>query len=613
MLVTVCHWPVLSAGALSFDDHQYLAQNPLVQRPCWDSVRRFFGEVLSPSTVRGYYQPLAMTSLMIDWARGARADNLQPLHQTSLLLHACNTALVVLLLYVLFGEPWAAALAGLLWGVHPLTVETVAWVAERKTQLSTLFALGCLVCYVRYAQGGRRRWFGLCFASLVLALLSKPTSTPLPLLLVLLDYWPLRRLSWRTVLEKWPLYIVAGAAAVITVISQERAGAIIAPGAPAAAQAPLVVCHNIVFYLGKAIWPAHVGGHYAFPAPLSPAHPAILIGLLGTGAVLAALIVSWRWTRALVVGWLFFFVAVLPTLGIIGFTNVIAADRFMYLPIVGFLLILVWALRRLVRRRAGWVGATVAVGLCASLATASTRVHLSYWRDSVSLYEHMIRVDPRSAPPYYNLGLVLAERGDLAAAAERFAAALAANPRHDAAQRELGFTLEKLGRTAEAIPHFEEALRINPRFVAAHVNLGLALLKQNRADDAMRHFQTAVELDPNDCDAQLGIGLAFKKQGRWEDALRHFEKARALAPDNYHVHHHLAGLWVARGDYPAAVPHMQRAAALRPNASDVQYVLGVTLLRAGRPDDARAAFEAALRLNPNDVEARQELLRLPPK
>ena len=193
--VFVVHWPALSAKALSFDDGQYLTENVLVQNPGWRSVQRFLTEVLKPSTVGGYYQPLSMISLMTDYALGGRPDNLRPFHSTSLALHVANTALIIVLLYLLFGRPWIAAAVGLLFGVHPMTVESIPWVGERKTLLAAFFALWCLILYVRYTRRNTWQLYVSCFVMYVLALLSKPTSLPVPVLMLLMDYWPLNR--WR--------------------------------------------------------------------------------------------------------------------------------------------------------------------------------------------------------------------------------------------------------------------------------------------------------------------------------------------------------------------------------------------------------------------------------
>src|SRR5437867_8352651 len=179
-LACAIHWPVLRARALSIDDAQFVTNNPLVRNPGWPSVGRFFGEVLSPSTVKGYYLPLSMTSLMLDYALGGRPGDPRVFHRTSLALHALNTILILLILYRLFGALVPAAITALLFGLHPLTVEPTAWIGERKTLLATCFALGSILCYLQQARGKDRGWMGASVAMFVMALLSKPTVTLLP-------------------------------------------------------------------------------------------------------------------------------------------------------------------------------------------------------------------------------------------------------------------------------------------------------------------------------------------------------------------------------------------------------------------------------------------------
>lgn len=576
LLVLACHWPVLSAQALSIDDNQYLTGNALVQNPSWASVQRFFAEVLKPTTVQGYYQPLAMISLMIDYGLGGRADNLAPFHRTTLALHVLNTVLIVTLLYLLFGEPWVAALVGLLFGVHPLAVEPIAWLGERKTMLATFFSLICLVCHVLYARRATWPCYAGGVAAMVLALLSKPTSTPLPILMLLLDYWPLRRLSRRAVLEKVPHFLIAAAAVAITLISQGRSGVVTAPTHYSAARIISLICHNIVFYLYKAVWPVHVSGNYSFPVPLSPANPIVLIGLIGTGLLLVGLLIAWRWTRAPLTGWLFFVVAIFPTLGVVGFTNVIAADKYAYLPAFGLLLILAAGLARLWRANPrAWAHGLLVAGVlaCAGLAAASTRYHVAQWGDSVTLYRHMLRVDPGSTTAQYNLGLLLVKRGQNAEAAELFADAVRLNPGHFQAQRELGLALQRLGKTDDAVAHYEAALRVNPRFVLAQLDLARIRLERGQLDEA---------------------------RALCEAALRD-------QPDNYRVHELLGGTLLKSGDYEGATQHFRRETELKPDWAHGYYSLGLALLRQGQTAEAADAFRAALERDPQHRAAQEAL------
>ena len=291
VIVLAAHWPSLSSTAFSLDDDQYLFENQLVQNPGWESARRFLCEVLYPSTVRGYYQPLAMLSLMADYALGGRYNNLLPFHRTSLALHMAITALVIVVLYLLFGRVWIAAGVGLLFGLHPMTVEPIAWVSDRKTLLAAFFALWCLILYVRFTHKNDWRFYVGCILMYVLALMSKPTSLPLPVLMLLMDYWPLRRFKRQAVLEKLPFFVVGAISVGITYISQSRAGPAVLAGGYGLQRMPLMFCHNIIFYLSKIVCPTNLSSYYAFPQPLSLSDTMVLIGVIGTCILIPLLVI----------------------------------------------------------------------------------------------------------------------------------------------------------------------------------------------------------------------------------------------------------------------------------------------------------------------------------
>lgn len=551
LVVLATHWPGLSARAILKDDVQYVTKNPLVQNPSWASAGRFFSEVLEPSTVRGYYQPLTMISLMLDYALGGRPDDLRAFHYTSLGLHVFNTALVIVLLYLLFGQPVPAALAGLLFGVHPLTVESVTWLSDRKTLLATCFALWCLILYVHSARKGTWWPYGVSLAMYILALLSKPTTVPLPVLLLLLDYWPLRRLGRRAVVEKTPFVALSLAFALITFISQSRTAPVTAPGEGELARIPLILCHNVIFYLYKMFWPANLTPHYGFPDPLAVRHPMVLVGVIGTCLLIPALLLSWRWTRAPLVGGLFFFVAIFPTLGVVGFTDVIAADRFVYLPALGALLVITWLLARAWAGRAGTrrsrlpaVAVVIVVMLLAGAEATATRRYLSYWQDMEKLHRRMVALAPQAPETHYNLGVVMAKQGNLTEAIRSFSEAIRIRPSYAEAHYNLGVAL-LTGETADidrAMTHFAAAIQIRPRYRAAHKNLAAVLVQKGRSGEAIGHYTEALRLQPDDYSAHYGLAVALTMEGRDAEAVREYREVLRLRPDHAEARRRLTAL-----------------------------------------------------------------------
>jgi len=607
VVVAAAHWPALHARALGIDDDEYFRGNPLVRNPSWESAGQFLREVRNPSSVAGYYQPLNMISLMLDVAAGATPDNLVPFHRTSLILHVLNTLGVMLLLYLLFGRVWAAAIVALLFGVHPMTVETIPWIGERKTLLAAFFALACLILYVLYARK-RRTWLYLgVAATYVLALMAKPTSTPLPVLLLLMDYWPLKRIRWRCVLEKVPLLALGAASAAITVASQSAKLHADAPRD--LGRAVLIVCHNVIFYPYKMLWPANLTSHYPIPHPMGLSHPMVLAGVIGTALLLILLAVSLRWTRAPAVGWLIFFVAIFPAIGVVGFTNVIASDKFAYLPAVGLLMVLAHYLGRLWGRSPSSprpAPRQIAVGLAAAALVAGcfwqTRRYLAKWQDTIGLYRHMVAHAPNAPMLLNNLGYFVEEDGHRLEAEAAQAAAAGSLP--DARNR----SEQAAESYREALGLYERAIAASkPNYVDPRVNLGKLLF--HLAEVKAAQLRTAT--DP----ARIRQ-LRTESQRMRARAVRLFEQAVEARPDNVSALNNLGAVALAEGDEARAVEYFTKALKVNPYHHSAHANLGVIMEHRGRYREAAAHYRAALRTQPgaeNILKRLEALLRAHPE
>jgi len=615
LLVIVCaavvttHWPALSAKALSFDDSEYLTENVLVQNPSWSSAWRFLSEVVRPSSVRGYYQPLAMISLMFDYALGGRQDNLMPFHRTSLALHTANTALVIVFLYLLFGRVWVSAGVGLLFGLHPMTVETIAWVGERKTVLAAFFALWCLVLYLRYARGKERRFYIGCVVMYVLSLLCKPISLPLPVLLLLLDYWPIRRLSRKCVWEKIPLFVVGAVFCCIIFVSQYSAGGVVLPSDYNPVPIVLILCHNIVFYLYKIIWPIALSSHYGFPEPLGLSDPMVLAGVIGSFVLIVLLMISLRWTRGAFTGWLFFFIAILPTMQIIGFSSVIAADKFVYLPSVGLLMILVsfgiwfcgtdWSGKFVVRR----VAMIIIVLLLAGAELVATRHYLVHWRNTLSLCEHMLKLRPKAVIVHNMAGIELRSQGRFEDAISHFRRALAIKPDYVRALGNLGVALESQGKVDEAISCYIRAIQIKPKSPLMYYDLGIAHESLGKIDEAIRYYRKALELKPDYYQAHNNLGNVLKSKGKLIEAISHYEAALQIKPNSASIHFNLGIANRLLGDLNQSVYHYRKALQFEPAGAETHYNLANVFESQGKVSDAVDHYRMALKYKPDFVQA----------
>lgn len=571
LVVAAVQWPVLDAQAWCFDDGEYLLENELVRYPSWTHAGRFLSEVLEPSTVHGYYQPLTMISLMADVAMGGTTEDFTAFHRTSLMLHIANAVLITVLMYQLFGHVWAAGAAGVLFGVHPMTVEVIAWLSERKTLLATFFALIALVSYVRYTHGRRLGWYLTMAVAFVLALMSKPTSTPLPVCMLLMDVWPLRRLSRRAIIEKLLLLAIAVVSAIITYESQRRTAITVLPGDSASRNTALIMAHNIVYYLRQMIVPVNLTSHHPFPMPFNLSNMHVWLGVIGSAMWLGILVLSLRWTRALAVGWLWFFLAIFPTLGVIGFTNVIAAEKYAYLPAVGMLMIgtaaVTWFLRdaRFPARHQRRMLTGGVVAAAAILASVGTRAYLELWTSTEGLFRYMITLAPNGAAPHDQLAAEYARRGRHREAIEQLKRVIAIQPNVAMPYVSMGNAYRELGQRAKAIEWFRRTLALDPDHPRAHNNLANLLLEAGRLDEAVAHYRKAIEANSANDEAHYNLANVLVRQGHPAEAITHYRRAIAINPGLSAAHNNLANVLWQQGHHSEAMEHFTAALKHRPD------------------------------------------------
>lgn len=604
-VVVAAHWPVLGAQAVSMDDNEFVKNNPLVTRPGWESTARFFREVTRPSTVRGYYLPLSMTSLMVDYALGGRTDDLTAFHRTNLALHAIDTGLLVLLLYRLFGALWPAAIAGLLFGLHPLTVEPVAWVGERKTLLATAFALASMLAYVEWVKRGRARWRVLSVLAFALALLSKPTVTPLPLLLLLLDGWPLRRLGPRAVLEKWPHLALSVASAAITMVSHGRSATVVPTTLDAILQWPLHAAWLLAFYLGKILAPVDLTCVYTPPRPFTLSHPQVALSVAVVVALTVALVLLARRTRGPLMGAAFFVLAIAPTLGLVRYSWVIASDKYVYMPAIGIMVVIAAGLTGLLAspRVASWRPLLAfALVLILGAEAAGVRITLRHWRDTPTLFRHMERFAPDSPGVLNGLALVaLAEsRDEDAMRYLRTSVELA--PGFVDTQYNLGLLLARRGDTKEAIEHLRMAERAHPDDPDIVGVLGVTLGAAGEDEEAARYLRRAIEIRPDFPPALIALGQSRVKAGQPAEGARWLRKAVDLVPGDATLRYELAAaLLRSPGGTRESVVELRRVVETRPDWAPPQNTLAWLLATSPdtslrRPEEAVRIAERAVRL-----------------
>ncbi|HUC84447.1 MAG TPA: tetratricopeptide repeat protein [Candidatus Acidoferrales bacterium] len=622
-LTTVAlYWPVTHHEFLDYDDDLYVTSNTLAQHGL--AVDALKWELLHP--VCGNWHPVTMLSHLLD----CQLFGLNPWghHLTSLLLHALNTVLVFVLFQRLTGAFWRSAWVAALFAWHPLHVESVAWIAERKDVLSTCFGLFALLAYVGYARGWgdknlqpgappdrvviaicRSPAYWLACLFLALGLLSKPMLVTWPFVFLLLDYWPLERLStsrWRSlVVEKIPFFVLAAAVSVLTLIVQRTSGAM-----TALAQVPLPMrCANALVcycrYVFAIFWPAHLSVFYPYPKDLPPV--LVILAALFLAAVSGAVLMARKRWPFLPVGWFWFAGTLTPVLGLVQVGAQAMADRYTYFPSLGVFLIVVWGVFELSRR---WRWRAVAGSLAAAtllLCCATTRSQIGYWRNSVTLFTHALEVTADNAVSRNNLGAGLVAEGKNDAAIGQFQVALRLQPDSVEAHYNLGTLLAGKGQTNQAVAELEEAIRLRPDYSQAHNNLGILLSALGRTNQAAGEFEQAVRLDPEFADAHFNLGNLLAQCGRVNDASNEFLDAARLNPRDAETRRQLGDLLAKNGQTGSAIVQYQQAIRLNPKDADTCYKLGNLLARTGLKDDAIRLFQQALRARPAFAEAHNNL------
>jgi protein O-mannosyl-transferase len=510
---------------VNYDDVDFIRDNLNVQQGLTAQGLKW----ALTSRDNGNWVPLTWVSHMLDFQFFGLDSGWHHLH--NVLLHALAAVMLCIFLQRATGTRWRSALTAFLFALHPLHVQSVAWVAERKDVLSACFWFLTLWLYVRYAERpgtGRYLAVALCFC---LGLMAKPMMVTLPFVLLLLDYWPLARLGQRgrkAIWEKLPLLGLAGAAAAIAYLAQKHSEAVnLVPLQARLANAT----HSYTLYILQTFWPARLAVFYPYPRDFAfPFLPLLAEGVL-LAVVTTGVIVLRRRAPYLLMGWGWFVVTLVPVIGLVQVGDQAHADRYMYIPMVGLLVMLIWgAAENLEKLRAKTLAIPLGAAACLASAVVSW-VQVGYWRNSETLFRHALAVTNDNKVVNNNLGNYLMDSGRLSEALPYFETAVRIDPEFAHARNNLGIALGKMGRLPDAIAQLQIAVRLWPDAPDPHTNLGTTLASAGRLPEAAAEFEAALRMDPNDAVVQSNLGLALSGiPGRLPDALRHLEEADRLRP-----------------------------------------------------------------------------------
>ncbi len=639
LLVTIAvYWPATRCDFISYDDQDFVTANLHIQGGLnWEGVKWAFCNTEQAA----YWAPLMWLSHMLAW----QLFGLNPWghHLINVLLHAANTALVFLVFRRMTGATWRSLMVAALFGLHPLRVESVVWVAERKDVLSTCFGLLALLFYVRYAKKVKSgQWrasapssldCGLSLFFFALGLMSKPMLVTWPFVMLLLDYWPLRRLRfsmpsvgrwtldvgrssflirvqsvaknpslWRLLFEKIPFFALAAAASVVTLMVQKHEGSLAGgenlPFGPRCANALVSYCR----YLGKMFWPTDLAVFYPHPGHW-PMEQVLLAGVLLCGISVLLFVKRGRYPF-LLMGWLWFCGTLVPAIGLVQSGGQAMADRFTYVPSLGVLLLSIWGAVELTRRwRYRVIALSVAGTAALVLCMALTRQQIGYWKDSEALFRHALEVADNNYLAQKALGAALVNKGQTEEAITQFEEALRLRPNYAEAHNNLGAALEKKGQIDEAIRQFQEAIRLEPNYLNARNNLGVGFLKKGQIDEAISLFREVIRLKPDYAGVHYNLGAALLKKGQTDEAIGQYQEILLLKPDDAMAHNKLGAGFLSKGQIDEAIIQFQEAIRLKPDYADACNNLGVAFGRKGQIDEAISQFQEALRLKPDYADA----------
>jgi len=589
----------------------------------------------------GHYVPVTWITLGFDYVLWGM--NPFGYHLTSLLLHAANTIAVYLLalqlLRAVSRHPqsmtpalrFGAASAALLFALHPLRAEPVAWVTERRELLCSFFYLSAVLAYLRAWQARRgdgaleRRWYSVSVGLFGLAVFSKAMAITLPFVLLILDVYPLGRLgsgagqySGRTLVrvyaEKIPFVMLSLTAGAIALFAYARIENLTPVDKVGWIDRLALSTLSLAFYLAKMVFPVHLSPIYERPETLDPLTWPLMVAGAAVLAVTGLAIALRGRCPALLAVWTAYILMLLPVAGIVQHGHHFAADRYTYLPMIGWALLAgggLWAILpsthgRATRRAGALATALVIAGLIA--LAVLTRHQVLIWQDSAALWTHALTVQ-QSSIAHSNFGRVLALQGDFDEAAKHFREAIRIKPAYAMAHNNLGLALAHQGQLNEATREYEEAIRLKPRYADPHYNLGLTLAAQGKLSEAVTQYRQALELRPDNAPAHHSMAVALGDLGQWPEALDHFRDAVRINPDSPDAHNSLGVALARGGNLPDATRHFREAVRLRSDDSRAHNNLGIALAQQGQLPEATLHFREALRLNPAFGEAQMNLQR----
>jgi protein O-mannosyl-transferase len=623
----VVYLQILDHEFLNYDDNQYVTENPQVQT---DFTRESIFWAFTASYASNWH-PVTWLSHMLDY----QLYGLNPRghHLTNLLLHTANALLLFLVLVRMTGAVWQSGFVAAMFTLHPLNVESVAWVAERKNVLSTLFWLLTLWAYIRYTEKSGIKRYSLIILFFALGLMSKPMLVTLPFVLLLMDYWPLGR--WRLqettatlpatqtsngnqrsgvlqlIGEKIPLLLLVVGSCLTTIKFQESGGALESLHYNSLSSRITNALVSYLEYIKHMLCPRELAVFYPHPLDALPVWKGVLCGIALVG------ITIWVVRQVcqapyLAVGWFWYLGTLMPVIGLVQVGEQAMADRYTYIPLIGLFIAVAWGLPELLanwryRNRALFISTALLIPVLMTLTWQQT----SHWKNSITLFKRAVAVTDTKYPGFVvvhnNLGIALSQEKQFQEAIANFREAIRLQPNYAEAHNNLASTLGDQRKFIEALAHFQEALRLKPNYAEAHNNLGNTLSAMMNFEKAVAHYKEAIRIQPDYSEAHFNLGNTLGKQKEFEKAIAHYKEAIKLQPKFSRAHNNLGSTLFQQGKFTESISHFETAIALDPGYVEAHNNLGSALGQQGQFEEARAHFDMALELDPGYSNAHKNL------
>lgn len=605
------YWPIQNFEFVSYDDTIYVTNNYHIQ-----NVRTFTGIIKEfVDTHTGHWHPLTMLSHALDWKMYGRHAGGH--HWTNVIFHIINAILLFSLLNIMTGAIWRSALVAALFAIHPINVESVAWISERKNVLSTFFWILTMLFYAWYVmQPSWKRYLPMFFC-FVLGLMSKPMLVTLPFVLLLMDFWPLKRMAFGDlhtdpsypsgkkekisflILEKMPLLFMMVASMIVTFHAAKSIGTIANFGTISLTQRLYNAILSYFFYLKKLFWPTDLAVFYPLRGGLSIQQvlPAALL-------LIAVTVMVCRYYKRypyLAVGWFWYLGTLVPVIGIVQVGGQSMADRYAYVPFIGIFIALSWMIADLIPKRKLKQVAIVPVTILLISLFFVTCNQVGYWKNSFSLYERALHVTDSNLIAHVGMGNELIKQKRIDEAIDHFNTAININPHNTAnhiAFASLGYALSMQNKNAEAIAALQKALSINPKLDEAYLKIGNIYFETGRVDEAIQQYKKAIVLKNNDPRYHNNLGNAYVRQGKVLEAIKEFKEVLSIQPNNAVAHNNLGMLLMDQGNIDEALKHFMEIIKSEPLFANAHYRLSIIFRRKGLKEKALYHYNEAIRINP---------------